>query len=112
MFECLLFTCITISGLLESELQFQYDMVGENEFVGWVDGNNFSLDGVQTTNGKILQLNYESLRKGVTVHSHPKTFGSLWGFICLPSQKDFDSKKILGHDTAFLYCGGNQLIIY
>jgi hypothetical protein len=112
LFECLFFTCVLLSSQLQVTLDQQYDSVGVNEFVGWIDGDSFSLDGVQTTNGNILMINKDSTRKGIVVHSHPRVFNSLWGNWCQPSQKDYIGKELLGNHEQYLFCGGNFLIKY
>lgn len=109
---CLFFTCLSLNPELYAQLYSEHSRVGVDEFVGYVDGNVFDLEGIQSTNGKIISLNKHCKQKGVMIHSHPKTFNSLYGVLCLPSEKDLKAKKIFGNKTQYLYCGNNYLVVY
>jgi hypothetical protein len=99
-----------MSSQMQLQLSEQYDAVGVNEFVGYLDFNvqakdSFILQGIQDIYGKILASDIWVKETEFIVHSHPRLKGHLSKWFCFPSEQDFRAKEFFGGKPMYLYCG-------
>jgi len=97
------------SGLINYSYYFE-NTPSDREFVGYLylDNNvfvNFEVEGYQTFDGKILDIDLDVERTKFVIHSHPNGW-------CYPSQTDLDGKKILDLEVSCIICGVDSIECY